>query len=77
MELLCQQLENLQKTNCEMAQNYKTQLCALKSQVRKISVSLFSVCITRNLYMPYGTDTPLRIWEKAELCNPNDADCSF
>ncbi|OXB78214.1 UNVERIFIED_CONTAM: hypothetical protein H355_006157 [Colinus virginianus] len=32
VELLCQKLENLEKTNCEMAQNYETQLCALKSQ---------------------------------------------
>ncbi|XP_040527864.1 deuterosome assembly protein 1 isoform X6 [Gallus gallus] len=39
VELLCQQLENLQKTNCEMAQNYKTQLCALKSQFSKLTHS--------------------------------------
>ncbi|XP_031471960.1 deuterosome assembly protein 1 isoform X3 [Phasianus colchicus] len=39
VELLCQQLENLQKTNCEMAQNYETQLCALKSQFLKLTHS--------------------------------------
>ncbi|OXB58978.1 hypothetical protein ASZ78_004382, partial [Callipepla squamata] len=49
VELLCQKLENLEKTNCEMAQNYETQLCALKSQVRKKSVSSFSDLIIRSL----------------------------
>ncbi|XP_019467833.1 deuterosome assembly protein 1 isoform X1 [Meleagris gallopavo] len=39
VELLCQQLENLQKTNCEMAQNYETQLCVLKSQFLKLTHS--------------------------------------
>ncbi|XP_021237680.1 deuterosome assembly protein 1 isoform X2 [Numida meleagris] len=39
VELLCQKLENLQKTNNEMAQNYETQLCALKSQFSKLTRS--------------------------------------
>ncbi|XP_072182919.1 deuterosome assembly protein 1 [Excalfactoria chinensis] len=39
VELLCQQMENLKKTNCDMAQNYKTQLCALKSQFSKLTNS--------------------------------------
>ncbi|NXC48361.1 DEUP1 protein, partial [Penelope pileata] len=39
VELLREKLENLQKTNCEMAQNYETQLCALKSQFSKLTHS--------------------------------------
>lgn len=51
-----------------MAQSYETQLQALKSQVRKMTVSLFSDCIRKNLYMPNGIDfmdfiKPLWIWE--------------
>lgn len=48
MGLLQQELENLQKTKNEMAQSYETQLQALKSQVRKMSVSLFCDCGIKN-----------------------------
>lgn len=49
MGLLQQELENLQKTKNEMAQSYETQLQALKTEVRKMSVSLFCDCSTKNL----------------------------
>ncbi|OWK61116.1 Deuterosome protein 1 [Lonchura striata] len=54
--LLQQELENLQKTKNEMAQSYETQLQALKSQVRKMSVSLFCDCSIKNLHMPNCID---------------------
>lgn len=63
MGLLQQELENLQKTKYEMAQSYETQLQALKSQVRKMSVSLFCDCSIKNLYMPDCIYVPLWIWE--------------
>uniref|UniRef100_A0A8C2Y6P3 Deuterosome assembly protein 1 n=1 Tax=Coturnix japonica TaxID=93934 RepID=A0A8C2Y6P3_COTJA len=49
VELLSQQLENLKKTNYEMAQNYKTQLCALKSQFSKLTHSYEKLLKQKNL----------------------------
>uniref|UniRef100_A0A8C3Q443 CEP63/Deup1 N-terminal domain-containing protein n=1 Tax=Geospiza parvula TaxID=87175 RepID=A0A8C3Q443_GEOPR len=49
--LLQQELENLQKTKNEMAQSYEAQLQALKSQVRKMSASLFCDCSRKNLHI--------------------------
>lgn len=64
MGLLQQELENLQKTKNEMAQSYETQLQALKSQVRKVSVSLFCDCSIKNLHMPNCIVVPSWIWER-------------
>lgn len=50
-----------------MAQNYETQLQALKSQVRKMSVSLFYDCSIKSSYMPNGIDVPLWIWERSVM----------
>jgi len=62
--LLRQKLEDLQKTKYEMAQNYEIQLQALKSQVRKMSVSLLYDCSIKGLYMPNDVDVLLWIWER-------------
>uniref|UniRef100_A0A8C9MJM9 Deuterosome assembly protein 1 n=1 Tax=Serinus canaria TaxID=9135 RepID=A0A8C9MJM9_SERCA len=66
--LLQQELENLQKTKNEMAQSYETQLQALKSQVRKMSVSLFCDCSIKNSHMPNCIDVPSWIWERLIAC---------
>lgn len=63
MGLLQQKLEDLQKTKYEVAHYYETQLQALQSQVRKVSVSLFYDCSVKSLYMLNGIALPLWIWE--------------